>query len=157
MSTTTDTRDDSDRTDSITTTFEVGDHTVVYRAEQDALDEDAVRFGHTLMFVCEALEVAQDADPDPDEYDVDALQGLVDDLEAAFYAGQQVHESPHYEAFLQRGPEALPEALLEDVRADLAPVAAAFDVELGLPGEDPTAPDTELTAHLAGLTGWRGA
>jgi hypothetical protein len=146
-----------EHSDTITTTFEFGDHTAVYRAEQDDLDEDAVRFGHTLMFVCEALEIAESADPDPAEHDIDALQGLVDDLGAAFYAGQQVHESPHYEAFLQRGPEALPEGLLEDVRADLAPIAAAFDVELGLPGDDPTAPDTGLADHLAGLTGWRGS
>jgi hypothetical protein len=69
--------DDSDSTDSITTTFEIGDHTAVYRADADDLNEDAVRFGHTLMFVCEALGLAQDADPDPAEDDVEGPQGLV--------------------------------------------------------------------------------
>jgi hypothetical protein len=150
--------DDSDSTDSVTTTFEVGHHTITYGPTPlDGVDETAVRFHHSLQFLSAVLESVAGAEVDLTDQDVEAKRRGLRRLEEAFQAGMRVLDSHAYEAFLQDGPEALPEDVLEALRDDLAPAAALFGTELAIPGYNGRQNTGRLAGFLADRINWGAA
>lgn len=118
-------------------------------------DERAAKLLATFHGVADVLELLiEDAEADRD---MAVTQETVDKLEAAFRAGQRVLDAPEYEAFLQKGPDALEDDRREAVANYLAPLAGPFfGIDLEWPEDD--VDDATLTLDdITTIQGWRGS
>jgi len=125
---------------------------ITHDAPDDVDDEAAkiltVYYG--VIWTLEAINHSLEENSPPE----DLTQEYIDMLETAFQTGQRLMEHHAYEAFLAKGPSALPEDLRDEISANLAPVASPYGVELnaGDDQEDLTLDDM-VTADL----NWRGS
>jgi hypothetical protein len=122
----------------------------------DGVDERAGKLLATFYGVADVLEILQNV-AEADDETVELSQKAVDALQEAFRVGEDVLDAPEYEAFLQKGPDALKDDRREAVANYLAPLAGPFfGVDLEWPEDD--VDDATLTLDdITTIQGWRGS
>jgi hypothetical protein len=90
----------------------------------EAQDILAVVYGASATL--EALYEALEAGRPPENLTQEKLEAF----EAAFRVGERVLDHENYEVFLQEGRDALPDELVDEIDAKVAPVASCYGVEM---------------------------
>lgn len=139
----------------VTTTFETetGGHSFTlkndvseYRETEDVC-ETAVHFLHTHEFVMGVLQALDEVDEKMKQQYRES--GVLEALQSAYQTGERVRDHWTFEAFLRDYTE-LDDDLLVALQRDVAPIAEAFNAEIGI---DATAGSVSGVDRLISLLG----